>query len=70
MLGCWACLTASSPLLGAAAAASRERQALLSKVWKAPHADLMAPVLDFLRRQEDQEPDCQDPAFPPGPRLL
>ena len=40
------------------------------KVWKATHVDLMAPVCDFLRRQEDQGPDCRDPAFPPGPRLL
>ena len=64
MLGCWACLTASSPHLKNAA------QADLSKLWKAPHVDLMAPVCDFLGRQEDQGPDCRDPAFPPGPRLL
>ena len=71
MLGCWACLAASSPFLKTTNTFTpSQQQAALSKVWTAPHMDLMAPVCDFLRRQEDQGPDCRDPAFPPGPRLL
>ena len=71
MLGCWTCLAASSPFLKTTDTLSKgQQQAALRKVWKAPHVDLMAPVCDFLRRQEGQGPDCRDPAFPPGPRLL
>ena len=71
MLGCWACLAALSPFLKTTdTLLMGQQQAALRKVWKAPHVDLMAPVCEFLRRQEDQGPDCRDPVFPPGPRLL
>ena len=71
MLGCWACLAASSPFLKTTDTLSKGPAAgRPQKNGQPPHVDLMAPVCDFLRRQEDQGPDCRDPAFPPGPRLL
>ncbi len=58
LLGYYACYTASLPI--------RDAKPILG----ASHADIMAPVLEYLTRKSAEPEECSDPAFPPLPHII